>query len=620
VSKSVDGWTDTDGDGVLSPGDTVRYTVAWSNSGNVPLTGATLVDDPDEAWVADVTGDGAWDGDTVSWSLGTLAAGESGSETYDVLLREAGAFPDGATDVDNTVVLSATGADPATDAARVTVSATASPTLTKSATGFVDTDGNGVLSPGDGVTYEVTVTNDGNAPVDGALLVDDPDEAAFADVDDDGWDGARIVWELGTLEPGASETFTYTATLHGAGVFGPGETDAVNTVTLTADGRAPLTDAVTVTVTAGNALRLAKSVTGWDDTDGDGALSPGDTVHYALVAANDGNAPATGVTLTDVPDAGRFVSSTATGWDGTRGAWDLGTLDPGEEATFAYDAVLAGAGAFPDGSTEVGNVATLSAADASPVTDDATVTVSADAVLVVVESVTWYEDLDGSGGLSPGDEVYYEITYTNTGNATATASSLTVDPDETWVVAVEVEDGGAYDGDLVTWDLGDLAPGETGVVGYAAVLAGPGTFPPGLTPVDDLATLSSDQTAPVTDPEAILVAAGAELGVTKEVAASESLTADVENSVTVYAGGSAGPGASVASSIVTATRLTWTVTVWNEGDAAAPDVKVEDTLPDGMVFESASDGGTAAGGVVTWDLGELSPGEHVSLTVAARTE
>ena len=63
--------------------------------------------------------------------------------------------------------------------------------------------------------------------------------------------------------------------------------------------------------------------------------------------------------------------------------------------------------------------------------------------------------------------------------------------------------------------------------------------------------------------------------------------------------------------------LTYTIDFVNLGDGEAENVTITDTLPDYITFVSASDGGTEAGGVVTWNLGTLPAGASgfVTLTV-----
>ncbi len=62
------------------------------------------------------------------------------------------------------------------------------------------------------------------------------------------------------------------------------------------------------------------------------------------------------------------------------------------------------------------------------------------------------------------------------------------------------------------------------------------------------------------------------------------------------------------------------ITVINSGDAVARDTQLVDQLPSGLNFADASDNGRFSGGVVTWALGNMGPGERrtVSLTATAR--
>jgi uncharacterized repeat protein (TIGR01451 family) len=60
---------------------------------------------------------------------------------------------------------------------------------------------------------------------------------------------------------------------------------------------------------------------------------------------------------------------------------------------------------------------------------------------------------------------------------------------------------------------------------------------------------------------------------------------------------------------------TYEITVTNEGDSPANQTVLDDTIPGGMEFVSASDGGQASGGRITWNLGTLEPGATRTVTV-----
>jgi len=58
-----------------------------------------------------------------------------------------------------------------------------------------------------------------------------------------------------------------------------------------------------------------------------------------------------------------------------------------------------------------------------------------------------------------------------------------------------------------------------------------------------------------------------------------------------------------------AVPFTYTLTVENPGGQAVSGVVVTDVLPLGVDFVSATDGGALEGGMVTWEIGSLAPGE-----------
>jgi uncharacterized repeat protein (TIGR01451 family) len=61
--------------------------------------------------------------------------------------------------------------------------------------------------------------------------------------------------------------------------------------------------------------------------------------------------------------------------------------------------------------------------------------------------------------------------------------------------------------------------------------------------------------------------------------------------------------------------IDYTITVSNNGDGVARDTKVVDMLPAGTKFVSASDGGRASGGQVTWNVGTLAPKATRTMTL-----
>jgi len=108
----------------------------------------------------------------------------------------------------------------------------------------------------------------------------------------------------------------------------------------------------------------------------------------------------------------------------------------------------------------------------------------------------------------PGDTIEYTITYENTGCGAVNNVTIEDDPDEAYIAdipAISISDGGNYDGDIITWNIGTLDPGESGSVTYTATLAGTGSFSTGTTNVRNTATIDSDETDPVEDGATVAV-------------------------------------------------------------------------------------------------------------------
>jgi uncharacterized repeat protein (TIGR01451 family)/CSLREA domain-containing protein len=125
--------------------------------------------------------------------------------------------------------------------------------------------------------------------------------------------------------------------------------------------------------------------------------------------------------------------------------------------------------------------------------------------------------------------------------------------------------------------LGSHQLAVSGVTPFSATLSGE-------------ATIGHVVTATATGPD----------GSTSEFSACASVTAAAQPvDVSISKTDSADP-------VTAGSQLTYTLTVDNAGPGSAANVVVTDTLPSGVDFVSASNGGSHASGVVTWNLGTLA--------------
>ncbi|MCC8067254.1 MAG: DUF11 domain-containing protein [Clostridiales bacterium] len=157
-------------------GDTISYEIVVTNNGNVTVSNITVKDD--------LTGE--------SWTIDSLAVNESKTFTTSYVVTEADVL---AGSVKN--VATASGTDPdgtPTEGEGSDEVTTEDPnghlTVTKTTTS-TPKDGE-AYQPGETITYEITVTNDGNLTITNIIVTDELTEDE---------------WTIESLAPGESQTF-----------------------------------------------------------------------------------------------------------------------------------------------------------------------------------------------------------------------------------------------------------------------------------------------------------------------------------------------------------------------------------------------------------------------------
>jgi len=273
------------------PGDTVTYTLTLNNpagmAGGVVLTDILPVEVDFDGWV--VQNDAILTNGVITWS-GNLEAGASLVISFRATLH-ADSLLYGTT-ITNTAAFVALNALPGTATAVFTVAPQPTePLLRLNKT--VQT--NGEPLPGESVVYTLTLANLGGDATGVALTDTLPVALDFG-----GWiaqDGAGVADDVitwsGDLAAGTSRTLVFTATLHSdPALYGQTIT---NTVQATADNADEVTAEAAFTVGSGG----VGNVTITKDVAATTVVDAGDVVTYTITLANSGDAPATGVLLTD---------------------------------------------------------------------------------------------------------------------------------------------------------------------------------------------------------------------------------------------------------------------------------------------------------------------------------
>lgn len=346
------GLTKTVSSSVASPGDLLTYGLAWANNGSASLTEVALTD-PLPAGTSYVTSSGLGTYDaathTVSWNMGTVPAGATGTFTVTVAL--AAVFPAGQTTVTNVATITSKQVGPVSDDASTVVTAAPKMNVTKA----VD---KATASPGDLLTYTLAYSNTGNANATGVVvgdavparttfvgasascsLVAGQVSCAVGTVLAGGTGSVSFVVQLDAVFPSGSTT-VYNTGVISSSLTPPTQSNTVETVVSAAPvlslSKTAAVQTSTTSITNSASLASAEGATASASTTSSNVVSKS-TVTYTFALGNSGNAAASAVTLTDTLPAGlTFVSASDAGsYDAaTRTVtWAVGSLATGATAT-----------------------------------------------------------------------------------------------------------------------------------------------------------------------------------------------------------------------------------------------------------------------------------------------
>ncbi|WP_152670177.1 DUF7507 domain-containing protein [Lysobacter capsici] len=395
-AKAMTGNADEDGDGRVSVGDTLTYTVTATNTGNIDLTDVVVSDDkitPNSITCATVA------------PTGTCVL----TGTYKLAQADAdnGSVVNTATVSTSTPNVCPAGSTEARCHPTVTVPIEARPAvaIVKVATLTVDEGKKGVGNAGDVITYAVRISNTGNVTLN---------DMATSDVLEN-YPATTLSCGATSLAPGAStdcNAYTHTITREEANAGGTLDNMVKVTArygnlggggTATGTATADATAIVPVEPEASSDLFVTKQANPRD-------VKIGDLVRYTLTIKNVGQIDTIDATLTDTPPAGfTLVEGSVQVADRDGGGRQVGSypikvdqidIKAGESATVMY-LLRVGAGVRPG--THVNRAY---AEDGDVRSNEATAEVQLIADPLLDESLllgTVFDDRDGDGWQDSAD-------------------------------------------------------------------------------------------------------------------------------------------------------------------------------------------------------------------------
>lgn len=451
-----------------------------------------------------------------------------------------------------------------------------------------DTNGNGLLDPGETIAYHYTLLNLGTLALSGLTLTDI---------------GGNVTCPQSTLAVNASMTCTRSYSIT---VSDQANGMVVNQIDLRGvdSGGGPILagDLVVSLDRGGNAgIRVFKSPFLLDDADNSGYASAGDRLRYNFVLKNSGGQTLTAVNLVE-PDPS-LIDTSITCNTSTLAGRPFGAL--GSSSLQSNDVVLCAAEhvvTAAEGSAGV--VRNLAEVSGQPGIGGPVYGSGASAVIApTLANVSVVKALVGESGSRPGiaepnELLTYQLTLSNSGGATAFNVGL-VDPLDVNTSFVSASNGGVEAGGVVTWT--GLTVPAGGSINLTVTVRVASPLPAGVTQIANLAYLPG--TTPPNCSAAPLPGACSVIPTIGSIAVNKSLTGESGSMP-----GFAEPGE----------QLTYTILLTNTGGSPVTGYSLTDPLDPNVSFISASNGGTLVGNEVRWSGISLGVGQNLALTVVVQ--
>lgn len=435
-----------------SPGDTIEYTVQVTNLGTCDEVTNVVVTDllPYALTYVSSNPDGSEQDGTITWSLGSIAVGETIEITIQAEVNDG---TENGTRLTNTAVVNWQYPGGGRQ-----MSATWDTTIYTQPRLTINKTGPGTARPEDTLDYTIEVCNTGGSDALNVVLTDFlPAGMSYLGSSSSGsHDSGVVTWNLEPMAPDTCQSVSLEVTVD------PGVTDGTilkNTAEAiwedeTSHKYGPASTLLDTTVHSNPFLKITKT--------GPPSAYQGEEVTYSIEVCNIGGDDALTVTLTDMLPIGlQYLGSDPEGnYDpDTYGEgiviWDLDTLAPDDCVSVSVTAAVDYG--LPDGSL-LSDVASVTWQDSEgesygPVASIADTRIDHAATL----TKTGHPD-----PASDGETITYNLNYENVGTTTLTGVAITeaYDPFVSFVSATPPPDSGTND----HWTIGQLNPGESGTI------------------------------------------------------------------------------------------------------------------------------------------------------------
>ena len=589
--------------GGVKVGDTITYEISYENY-KTETADITIVDtlDPNVEFVSASSGGRyvkeAGKADIVTWTISSVSAGAKGTVSLTVKVLEGAKTVKKVSNGEDTTVQ--VGNDNAFTVKPVENPVPEEPVKEETAP-YTGTGELGGVKVGEEITYTISYENYKSTAAD-VVIKDTLDKnVEFVSADNNGKEADGVVtWTIANVAPGTKGTVELKVKVlegaqksnGGSGKVANGEGTTVKVGNDNEYGVKPVENPVPEEP-------VKEEVTPYAGTTDLGGVKVGEEITYKISYENYKSTTAD-VVIKDTLDKNvEFVSADNDGKEaGGVVTWTIKNVASGAKGSVQLTVkVLEGAQKSNGGSGKVENGG-----------DSTTVKVGNDNEFSVnpvenpvpeepvKEETAPYAGTGVLGGVKVGDVITYKISYENYRNKTADV--VIKDTLDKNVEFVSADNGGTEAGGVVTWTIKNVASGKKDTVELKVrVLEG--------------ALESNGGSGKIVN--------GGDSTTVKVGNDNEFSVEPVENPVPeepVKTETAPYEGTGELGAVKVGDEITYKISYKNYKNAAA-DVVVKDTLDKNVEFVSADNGGTEAGGVVTWTIQSVPAGQEgsVSLTV-----
>ena len=587
-------------------GEPAAYTVTVSNGGTSAAKGVVLTDvlPAGVSYTSASLAPDSVSGQTLTWSLGDLAAGGSVTITIDVTALSTSGVGTNSASATTTSTQGGAGATNDSDSCQSTFIA---PDVAIDKTCPID------MITDEPATYTLLVSNLGTSPAKGMVVTDTlPDSVTFVSSTPSptAISGQELTWSLGDLAAGG--TLSIVVTVNPDATTGSSLNAAIVSTTSQEGGQGSSNNADECESTF-KAPDVGVSVVCPVD------MVAGEAAAYTVTVDNLGTSTAKDVVLTDVLPAGVTfdgASLAPTSVVGQTLTWVLGDMAPGSSVVITIDVTPVATGGI---GTNSASATTSSAEGGAGSTNNAA---SCDSNHLSPDVTVATSCIPGTANANSAYSLV--VTFSNDGTTDALDAVLT----DTVPAGFFASDSftasstlGAVSvsGTTVTVTLGALAPGASGTLTISGTVSASASASGDYTNSAVITTTRTQSDASNDSAACTVTVTAPNLALSKTSSTTE-ITTTLDNSAVASAAEVVeAPSASTSDTVVTATRVTYTLTVTNNGDGVASAVTVTDTLPTGISIVDNPDGGVVSGDTVTWAIPSLAVAASVTLTLTVET-